>query len=245
MDNLKDLHDLVSKLEKVKDKAEQINILQKINEKLLTEYEIHISEDEILHPLRVEAYYYPDQDPDKFNDCCAHLSPKKKNNFGGLYFIEDRYGYPGIDICLSKGDYYLSFLIKNSYLNSYSLEDPGFRQMDLFERFKNRWEELEAKRDILRKKDVPDGTEPVFKTLRVGLKKEATEFSHELLASLIKIERKNEWFGGFADGFGKLWMVANYLIEHDLKADDETIRRLLGSNSKEVKDIYKKILGEK
>ena len=110
MDELKSI---VKDLENEKGEEKQIALLQNIESKLLNEYNIVIS-DTTIEPLRVEAYYYPYEDKCKFNDPCAHKSTKKINNFGKLYFIEERYGYPGIDLCLSLGNYYLSFLIKNS-----------------------------------------------------------------------------------------------------------------------------------
>lgn len=244
MDELKELRELVCKLEKEWDERVQIGILQEIGAKLLTEYEVRISDNEIVHPLRVEAYYYPCNDEGKFDDCCAHLSDKKLNNFGGLYFIEEKYGYPGIDICLSQGDYYLSFLIKNSCLNDYSPADPGFKQMDLFEHFQARRAEIEDKRDILRKKDVVDKSEPVFNTSRVGLKEAKTEFAHKPLAMFIRIKRNAQWFG-FEKGYGKEWAVARYLIEHGMEPTDENIKNLLGSRSQNVKAKYQELSGEK
>lgn len=81
---------------------------------------------------------------------------------------------------------------------------------------------------------------PVFKTSRVGLNKNRTRFAHELLASMIDIQRKYDW----EKNYGKIWTVANYLVEHHLKADDDTIKKLLGYRSNEVKCKYEEILGE-
>lgn len=240
MDELKELRKLVCKLEKERDEEKQIKILQEISTKLLTKYEVRISDNEIVHPLRVEAYYYPCNDQEKFDDSCAHLSPKKMNNFGGLYFIEDRYGYPGIDICLSQGDYYLSFLIKNSYLNNYSPVDPGFKQMDLFERYKARWEELESRTDLLHKMALTVD-ERIFLTSRVGLSEEKTKFAHALLSSFIKIERKSKWLD-FETGYGKARAVAQYLVDSKLEPTEETIKAILGERSNEVVTIYQELI---
>lgn len=87
---------------------------------------------------------------------------KKINNFGKLYFIEERYGYPGIDLCLSLGNYYLSFLIKNSRIG-----DTYYKQMDLFDRFQDKRDEIETM-DVLER--VKNKEQIVFKTSRVGLK---------------------------------------------------------------------------
>ena len=236
MDNLQDLRCLVSELESASDEQKQIQILQQISKLLLTQYEIHISDEEIIEPLRVEAYYYPYRTPNKFEDPCAHPSSKKIGTFGRLYFIESQYGYPGVDLCLSQGDYYLSFLIKNSHIG-----DVFYKQMDLFDRLQDRWQEIEQVVALRKRAALLTGI-PVFKTSRVGLRLERTKFAHKLLASVIEIQRyKYDW----EKGYGKIWTVANYLVEHDLEADDDTIYKLLGSNSEEVKDIYKKIQGVK
>lgn len=233
MDNLQELRCWVSRLETEYNEKEQIQILQKIGELLLTEYEICIRDGEIIEPLRVEAYYYPYRIPDKFKDPCAHPSSKKIGAFGKLYFIENQYGYPGVDLCLSQGDYYLSFLIKNSHIG-----DEYFKQMDLFDRFQDRWQEIEQD-IILRKRTKPFSDSPVFNTSRVGLKAERTKFAHEKLASVIEIQHRNyDW----EKGYGKLWTVANYLVEHNLKPDDDIIIKLLGCRSNEVKQKYEEIL---
>ena len=86
-----DLEDLVKALEKEYDEQKQIQKLQEINSVLLTQYEIRISDNEIIHPLRIEAYYYPYNAPGKFDDKFAHPSSKKVGNFGKLYFIEEKY----------------------------------------------------------------------------------------------------------------------------------------------------------
>ena len=87
------LKDLVKELEKERNEKKQIALLQQIESKLLNEYNIVI-EDTVIEPLRLEAYYYPFEDKCKFDDPCAHKCTKKINNFGKLYFIEERYGYP-------------------------------------------------------------------------------------------------------------------------------------------------------
>lgn len=102
---MEDLKRLVKKLEQTSNEKEQIRLLQEIGNKLLTEYVIVIPTLNVtIEPLRVEAYYYPYNDTSKFDDPCAHPSSTKVNNFGHLYFIEEKYGYPGVDLCLSLGD---------------------------------------------------------------------------------------------------------------------------------------------
>lgn len=143
-----DLKCLVKKLEQTSNEKEQIRLLQEIGNKLLTEYVIVIPTLNVtIEPLRVEAYYYPYNDTSKFDDPCAHPSSTKVNNFGHLYFIEEKYGYPGVDLCLSLGDYYLSFLIKNS-----RVDGKLFKQMDLYEAYQGDWQEIQ-KVDVLHRID--------------------------------------------------------------------------------------------
>ncbi|HBM32899.1 MAG TPA: hypothetical protein DD395_01710 [Lachnospiraceae bacterium] len=225
-----DLRKIVKELEEEKNEDKQIALLQHIESTLLNEYNIVIK-DTIIEPLRVEAYYYPFNDECKFNDPCAHKCTKKINNFGKLYFIEERYGYPGIDLCLSLGNYYLSFLIKNSRIG-----DTYYKQMDLFDRFQDKRDEIETM-DVLER--VKNKEQIVFKTSRVGLKKSETKFAHALLASVIELNNSSEY--DFERGFGKEMMVANYIFENNIPGTDENIKALLGYRSQNVKRIIEEM----
>lgn len=228
------LKELVKELEKENNKEKQIALLQQIESKLLNEYNIVIKGKDkytVIEPLRLEAYYYPFENECKFNDPCAHKSTKKINNFGKLYFIEERYGYPGIDLCLSLGNYYLSFLIKNS-----RIEDTHYKQMDLFDRFQDKRNEIETM-DVLEK--VKNKEQIVFKTSRVGLKKSKTKFAHELLASVIELKNSSGY--DFERGYGKEWMIANYMFENNIPETDENIKEILGYKSQNVKNIIKEM----
>lgn len=225
-----ELRKLVKNLEEENNEEKQIALLQQIESKLLNEYNIVI-EDTVIEPLRLEAYYYPFKDKYKFNDPCAHKSTKKINNFGKLYFIEERYGYPGMDLCLSLGNYYLSFLIKNSRIG-----DTYYKQMDLFDRFQNKRDEIETM-DVLER--VKNKEEIVFKTSRVGLKKSKTKFAHALLASVIELENSSEY--DLERGFGKERMVAKYMFENNIPGTDENIKALLGYRSQNVKKIIEEM----
>lgn len=222
----------VQELEKNFNVEEQIKILQEIGALLLTDYEVRIG-DEIIHPLRVEAYYWPYRTKNKFDDNTTFPSSDKLGKFGKLYFIETKHGYPGIDICLSRDDYYLSFLIKNSYIGNVL-----YKQLDLYERFKDRKEELKDKVVLFA---APHKNETVFHTVRVmnSVKNlEAKPFAKKCLASLLDINRKNEngkSVFNWARGYGKQWTVAVYALSN---IDDETSARELardlnGSNIEE------------
>lgn len=225
-----ELRKLVKNLEEENNEEKQIALLQQIESKLLNEYNIVIK-DTVIEPLRLEAYYYPFKDKYKFNDPCAHKSTKKINNFGKLYFIEERYGYPGMDLCLSLGNYYLSFLIKNSRIG-----DTYYKQMDLFDRFQNKRDEIETM-DVLER--VKNKEQIVFKTSRVGLKKSKTKFAHALLASVIELENSSEY--DLERGFGKERMVAKYMFENNMHVTDENIKALLGYRSQNVKKIIEEM----
>ena len=214
------LKELVHKLENEYSVNEQIKLLQTIEQKLLTEYTIVIGNSNI-EPLRVEAYYYPFNEKMKFNDPCVHKSTKKINNFGKLYFIEERYGYPGIDICLSLGNYYLSFLIKNSRIG-----DQLYKQVDLFNRFQSNRHEIESMNAL---KHVNNNNKTVFFTSRVGLNKVKTKFAHELLAAVVEINNgiSYDWERGYA----KEWTVAYHMASNGIPATDENIKNLLGYRS--------------
>ena len=110
---MEELKSLVKKLETEYNEEEQIKILQDIGKKLLTEYVIQVG-DVTIQPLWVEAYY---RDIKKFDDESVHGNDKQKE-FDCFYFhhkTDDQRS--GVDICLSKGDYYLSYLLKYTLVN--------------------------------------------------------------------------------------------------------------------------------
>lgn len=121
---MEDLRELVQKLEQAEGEKAQIEILQEIGKKLINCYTIQIGKHEIV-PMLVEAYYHS---AGKFEDKSIHAvqsdseaptyklaRERQKDHFGELYV---HYGCKdGIDIVLSNGDYYLSFLIKNALVD--------------------------------------------------------------------------------------------------------------------------------
>ena len=120
---MEELRKLVKELEQLTDKKEIVAKLQEIGAELINKYEIKVG-NVTIEPLLVEAYYY---DKDKFPDDSAHAAKeskantyelardRQKNHFGELYV---HYGTKdGIDVVLSDGEYYLSYLIKNALIN--------------------------------------------------------------------------------------------------------------------------------
>lgn len=158
------LEELVEKLTnpELNDKEAQIKILQKINKLLLTEYVIKIG-DVIIEPVLVEAYYYhkgkfDDENTHGYGENSKDLECRRlqSNRFNQLYFHQK--GRGGVDICLSKGEYCLSFLIKNSLVSNGS-SNTFLTQTKLHDLMKElsaqmglSLKELENKTNVLHKK---------------------------------------------------------------------------------------------
>ena len=107
--------DLIRQLEKTGEETAQVKILQEIGKKLLTEYMIKVGNITI-KPLWVEAYY--SNTNAGFVDEAVHGNECQKNQYGALYFhhkTDDQRS--GVDICLSCGNYYLSYLLKYTLVN--------------------------------------------------------------------------------------------------------------------------------
>ena len=109
------MKNLINQLTSTHDKDTQVNFLQEIGKKLLTEYVIKIG-DITIKPLWVEAYYSDTNTG--FVDEAVHGNECQKNQYGALYFhhkTDDQRS--GVDICLSCGNYYLSYLLKYTLVN--------------------------------------------------------------------------------------------------------------------------------
>ena len=109
------MENLINQLTSTHDKDAQVNFLQEIGKKLLTEYVIKIG-DITIKPLWVEAYYSDTNTG--FVDEAVHGNECQKNQYGALYFhhkTDDQSS--GVDICLSCGNYYLSYLLKYTLVN--------------------------------------------------------------------------------------------------------------------------------
>lgn len=129
---MKSLEDRIKDLENERNKEKQVEILQEIGKLLLSKYKIQIG-DLTIEPLLVEAYYYH---PGKFDDSNTHgfgnykldkeCRKLQSNCFNRLYFHKK--GYGGVDVCLSKGDYCLSFLIKVALINGKAYKQEGIYQ---------------------------------------------------------------------------------------------------------------------
>jgi hypothetical protein len=221
MENLKEK---VNELVKEQGGFEQVKILQEINKELLTNYVIKISDECIVYPLHVEAYYYHQG---KFEDKNVHGSKDdeakkgQSNRFGKLYF--HTIGRGGVDICLSRGDYCLSILIKASKIITKE-ESVFVKQIELYERLhrivKNTEEEM-----LFPVKEEMRQSKRIFQTVRKGLKEET--FKTEKLASLTELEIRYGHDFAFEVGYGRAQIVLEYMKKHPEEATQENIKEIL------------------
>lgn len=188
MDELKNT---VRKLENAVDVESQIELLQALNDQLLTGFCLRLGENAVLLPLWVEAYYYR---PGRFEDPSVHRSPRQMDRFGQLY-IHKR-GYGGADICLSLGEYYLSCLLKYSLINGRFLSQLGLR--DLLKELCARDPGLEERMVLSPLQEEQRDGRRIFHSPRKGLRK--GEFR---LARLASIKGVGEYPFSYERGFGK------------------------------------------
>lgn len=210
-----ELERLVDKLTSTKDKDEIITELQDINALLLTKLVIKVG-CYIVEPLWVEAYYNTDflkgsndkeEKNGKFVDLYCHRKEKQADNFGKLYFHES--GRGGVDICLSKGNYYLSFLIKFSRVtqngkNIYE-DNSMVKQVELYDVLCNEYNSNECQLQLREKKNSI-----VFNSPRIGLSykdEESKYFQEAYLASFTEIRNKGYYF---VKGHGKEQTIKDY-----------------------------------
>lgn len=225
------LRELVENLEKENDEKKQEKILQNIGKLLLTEYIIQIG-NLTIKPLLVEAYYYNSN----FEDNSVHAAnesnantyklarARQENNFGELYV---HYGTKdGIDVVMSNGKYYLSFLIKNALINNEFAAQCKVSQIlcgncDYNDKCNKGINCKYYGTNILKHKDNIENTEIVF-VRRKGL---TNEYKDKSLAALPIFKIKNY---AFTSGESKTNIVKNY-IELQFKTesyDEEKLKKL-------------------
>ena len=184
MEPILELKETVRRLEAARNTESQIELLQSLNDQLLTRFCVRLGEGILLLPLWVEAYYYH---PGSFEDSSAHLSPRQKDRFGRLYIHSK--GYGGADICLSMGEYYLSCLLKYSLINGEFLSQLGLRDL---------LKELGGRMVLSPLPDELRDHRPVFHSPRRGLGE--GKFRWARLASLKGV---GEYPFRYEQGFGK------------------------------------------
>lgn len=206
------LKNLVCQLEKENNKKKQIKILQEISKILLTEFKIG---DISIKPILVESYYYHQG---KFDDNNTHgYGDNKKdkmcrelqsNRFNQLYF--HRKGYGGVDICLSMGDYCLSFLIKVAVINGEVYKQKGIKDKLMIESIGD----MEKLKNILKYTNNK-------KKLFVCIPRKNThkgDFAQAPLAILsveafTNKEEANAISASLENGHKKQWVIAKYALE--------------------------------
>ena len=191
MEPILELKETVRRLEAARDTESQIELLQSLNDQLLTRFCVRLGEGILLLPLWVEAYYYH---PGSFEDSSAHLSPRQKDRFGRLYIHSK--GYGGADICLSMGADYLSCLLKYSLINVEFLSQLGLR--DLLKELCAKDPELGGRMVLSPLPDELRDHRPVFHSPRRGLGD--GKFRWARLASLKGV---GEYPFRYEQGFGK------------------------------------------
>lgn len=173
--SMEQLKKIVEELEKEYDIKKQVKLLQRISGLLITDYAVKVC-GTVIEPLWVEAYYFH---KGKFEDFNCHKKPKQSGGFGKLYLHTEKKISPsnrlgGVDIVLSLGDYYLSFLIKNSLCGG-----EFCRQVELNAMLSQREYSFENSDNVLVKLKR---NHYVFFTKRIGMTKES--FRDENIAVL-------------------------------------------------------------
>lgn len=244
-------------LEKTKDKAVQIKLLQDINQLFLHKYMLEIDKDLILYPIEVEAYYYNEKN---FPDSCVHKYKWQQNRYGKLYFHRagknDNASFlfdgGGIDICLSySNDFYLGVLIRAAWINN-DIEPictPGVLVREVVRRISKDnslkkitereailVRELEEKDDIIKIaiNDKRDKKSIVFNSTRFGISPENhPEYAMYKLRSLIELNAPNHPFKA------KEKLVVDYIEDKNIEPTLENIKKIIGYNSKSILEKLK------
>lgn len=245
------------------DKNESIvSMLQKIGEKLLTEYEIKININGKLitiEPLRLEPYLFSDGFEDRFmhyDESDGVYGPSQRNRFGKLYIHK---GYSGIDIVLSNNeDYAFSFLVKNSrILVNGEVVVPFAKQYCVAKVLKEYGVPTNYNEVALFAKKVPNKT-IVFHTIRNGLltiagrddfsKEDQDKYNRLMISSFIELKEHTSCQFDFETGYGGDKAVVEYLKKYkkshpEVSMDElNRMRKQLfpnGSKNKFIKEFGK------
>ena len=221
MDDLKELKSKVEKLDKAENKEERVKILQDIAKSIINEYVIEVG-GLTIQPLLIEAYYF---DEIKFHDISVHAAnesdaktyklarERQKNHIGELYVHFST--KDGIDVVLSDGEYYLSFLIKNALIKG-----EFATQCKISEKLCENCENCDTcnkgyncifyNNKVLHKKAIAESGKIVYLP-RKGI---SGKYACAPLAALPldKIAEKGYDYT-LAAGYGKQWRLAVYALE--------------------------------
>lgn len=244
MEDLKDLKNLVKKLEIETDN--EIQILQEIGAKLINEYEIKVG-DLTIRPLLVEAYYHNEN---KFPDISVHAAnpstaptyelahERQKNHFGELYVHFGK--KDGLDVVLSNGEYYLSYLIKNALINGEFASQCKISEIlcGKCNKCNNAKECIFYGEPVLYKKDTLGNSKIVYLP-RKGI---SGKYACCPLAALSvdKINKK-EYAFTLATGYGVQWRIAVYALEKTKNMDRQMAKEIIkeeGLYSSSIEEKY-------
>ncbi len=234
----------VNELCKCSGKEEQVRMLQKINQLLLTDYMLEIDGNFRIYPIEVEAYYYNEN----FRDKCVHQNKLQKERFGKLYFHRAGeyflYDRGGVDLCLSDGNFFLGILVRSAWVNNENRPECGPGRLvrrivrhlckddsitKITEKEALKINEIEGKNNILvralndkRKKDSI-----VFNSTRFGINPRVhPEYAPYKLRSLIELKEPNHSFKE------KEKVALFYMKDNNIDAGE--LKSILGYTSKKI-----------
>ena len=206
------LETLVNSLEKttVEGKEKIVKKLQEILETFLCNYYIEFGNFKI-DPVLIEAYYFDEQN---FHDTAVHAArnengkiatharERQKNNFGKLYIHNVITKNDGLDVCLSKGDYYFSILIKNAVINDNDFATQSNVSKIICEkcRFCDEVPNCIYYQDrVLKEREQPEDTKVIF------LPRKNVPTDEPLAAVSLDAVKKYKTKLSLARGYGKQW----------------------------------------
>lgn len=250
------LEALVNSLEKQPTMEKDDKIVKKLQEILkifLRNYYVEFGAFKI-DPILVEAYYYNDKQNFKDESVHAarnengkiatHARERQKNNFGKLYIHNVITKDDGLDVCLSKGDYYFSILIKNAIINDKYFATQSNVSKIICDKCQGCNEVpscLYYQECVLKKREQPKDMTVIFLPRK---NVPSTERLAAVSLDNIKADRMKQADRmklSLAKGFGKERAVANYMFENNIPGTDENIKALLGYRSQNVKKIIEEM----
>lgn len=214
-----------------KNEKEIVKILQEIGIELLNKYVIEV-DNIIIEPVLVEAYYF---DATNFRDCntygaCDLECRKKQSNRFNQLFIHPKKYSAGIDIVLSKGDYCLSYLIKNSLIH-YNGETKFYSQEKLAQRLsellKKKYPDIENINEVLKIKGENDNglQDTNYKGLFAKRKGTSKGEYADIETACVLLDRINRYKYSFEKGYSKTKLLEDY-IKNNSNIDKEKIGEL-------------------
>lgn len=248
------LEALVNSLEKQPPRKEEkdgriVKKLQEILEVFLCNYYVEFGTFKI-DPILVEAYYYNDKQ--NFMDTSVHAArnekgkmtthakERQKNNFGKLYIHNLKEKNDGLDVCLSKGDYYFSILIKNAVINDKCFATQSDVSKIICEKCQGCDEVpncIYYQKCVLKKREQPKDMTVIF------LPRKNVSSDERLAAVSLDSIKANMTNLSLAQGYGKQWECSVIALSEvgSPKEAKKLADTILGSS---VEDKYFKLAKE-